>query len=107
MTTKNDEYNGWPNYETWAINAWLTNDYESYEQLMSIVQNPDTLVEQADQLKEWLHTGLHNMAEDAGIAISKDVTVGMYVDLLSAAFDVVAWKEIVRANQSGISEGQR
>ena len=101
--TIREKDNGWPNYETWAVNAWLTNDTDTYERLMSIVQNPDTLGEQADELKNWLHIGLCNMADDAGVV----EVVGMYVDLLSAAFDMVEWKEIVRANQSGPYEGQR
>lgn len=26
-----EEYNGWANRETWAVNAWLTNDQGFYE----------------------------------------------------------------------------
>lgn len=30
-TTTTDEYNGWPNRETWAVNLWLGNDQDLYQ----------------------------------------------------------------------------
>lgn len=30
MTTL-DEYNGWPNYETWNVNLWVMNDEYAYQ----------------------------------------------------------------------------
>ena len=100
MTT-NDErgYKGWPNYETWAVNLWLTNEPHTYERLMAIVQNPDTLGEQSTELREWVRPDQGDEDEPR--------MAGMYVDLLAAAFDMVQWQEIVRANQSGPYEGQR
>jgi hypothetical protein len=91
MTTRMNGYNGWPNYETWAVNLWLANEPDLYERLMSIVQNPDTLGERSEALREWIRldkTGEWEMS-----------LTGMYVDLLAAAFDMVHWKEIIRANQ--------
>jgi len=29
-TTNPDEYNGWKNFETWALNLWLSNDQGMY-----------------------------------------------------------------------------
>ena len=99
-------YNGWPNYETWVVNLWLTNEPHNYERLMAIVQNPDTLGEQSTALKEWVRP---DQGEDENAdTIEQTIGItGIYVDLLAAAFDKVAWGEIVRTNQSGISEGQR
>ena len=99
-------YNGWPNYETWVVNLWLTNEPHTYERLMSIVQNPDTLGEQADALRAWVRP---DQGEDENAdTIEQTIGItGIYVDLLAAAFDMVEWKEIVRANQSGPYEGQR
>ena len=94
-----ERYNGWHNYETWAVNLWLTNDPFCYEQLMSIVQNPDTLWEQAEALKNWLHIGLGSMAEEPNPDIT--AVTGMYVDLLASAFDMVEWSEIIQTNQEG------
>ncbi len=29
-TTKEDRYNGWTNYETWAVSLWIDNDHATY-----------------------------------------------------------------------------
>ena len=99
-------YNGWPNYETWVVNLWLTNEPHTYERLMAIVQNPDTLGEQSTELSEWVRPD-QGEDEDADTIEQTIGITGMYVDLLAAAFDMVDWQEIVRANQSGPYEGQR
>jgi hypothetical protein len=101
MTTRINGYNGWVNYETWAVNLWLTNEPHSYERLMSIVQNPDTLGEQSEALREWVRPDQGNTWDNDGEGMTSlmAIPVGMYVDLLAAAFDMVHWKDIVRANQ--------
>ena len=95
--TMNDErgYKGWPNYETWCVNIWLTTETDSYERLMAIVQNPDTLGDQAEAIRQWVRPDQGDEDEPR--------MAGMYVDLLASAFDMVQWREIVRAN----NEGQR
>ena len=35
-----DGYNGWTNWDTWAANLWLTNDYGMYKAAVSIANNP-------------------------------------------------------------------
>ena len=89
-------YKGWPNYETWVVNLWLTNDPDTYERLMSIVQSCDMPGAQSTALREWVRPDQGDMAEDAEPGVS-----GMYVDLLASAFDVVNWNEIIRTNQEG------
>ena len=91
-----ERYNGWRNYETWAVNLWLTNDPFCYEQLMSIVQNPDTLGEQSTALREWIRHDQGDMADNAEPGVA-----GMYVDLLASAFDMVNWNEIIQNKQEG------
>jgi hypothetical protein len=101
MTTRINGYNGWVNYETWAVNLWLTNEPHSYERLMSIIQNPDTLGERSEALREWVRPDQGNTWDNDGEGMTSlmAIPVGMYVDLLAAAFDMVHWKDIVRANQ--------
>jgi hypothetical protein len=31
--TANNEYQGWTNYPTWAVNLWVNNDYDVYHYL--------------------------------------------------------------------------
>jgi hypothetical protein len=96
-------YQGWPNYETWAVNVWLANEPDTYERLMSIVQNCDTLGQQAETLREWIRPDQGNTWDNDGEGMTSlmNVPVGMYVDLLAAAFDMVQWREIIRANGEG------
>ena len=98
MLIRNAKHNGWPNYETWAVNLWLTNEPHTYERLMSIVQSCDTLGDQAEALRKWVRPDEGNKMDEYADSIA-----GMYVDLLAAAFDVVQWREIVKANNEGIA----
>ena len=96
MTTKDERgYKGWPNYETWCVNVWLTTEPECYERLMSIVQSCDTLGDQAEAIREWVSPNRDNN-DEPGIT-------GIYCDLLASAFDMVQWREIVRTNSEGHS----
>jgi len=100
MTTRTNGYNGWPNYETWAVNIWLTNEPHTYERLMSIVQSCDTLGAQSEALREWVRPDQGNAWQPEMLSLMA-VPVGMYVDLLASAFDMVHWREIIRANGEG------
>ena len=91
--TIREKYNGWPNYETWCVNVWLTNEPHIYERLMSIVQSCDTLGDQAEAIRQWVRPDQGD-EDEPGMA-------GVYVDLLASAFDMVQWREIVRANNEG------
>ncbi len=31
-----EKYNGWTNWDTWAVNVWLMNDEHNYNKLMNI-----------------------------------------------------------------------
>jgi hypothetical protein len=100
------KYNGWPNYETWAVNIWLTNEPDTYERLMSVVQNCDTLSVQAETLREWIRPDEGDTWDNDGQGMTSlmAVPVGMYVDLLAAAFDMVQWREIIRVHSEGVSD---
>ena len=93
----NQSYNGWRNYETWAVNLHLTNEPNTYEQLMAIVQNCDMPGDQAQTLREWVRFDQGDMSYD----LEADVLTGMCADLLAAAFDLVEWQDIIQANSEG------
>jgi uncharacterized membrane protein YjdF len=100
------KYNGWPNYETWAVNVWLSNEPDTYERLMSVVQSCDILSVQAETLRKWIRPDEGDTWDNDGQGMTSlmAVPVGMYVDLLAAAFDKVEWREIIRANSEGVSD---
>lgn len=69
-------YNGWTNWDTWAVHLWLTNDEDSYDTACAIVDeyrdNPKTL---ESVLKGW-----------AMACVKEEVS-----------FDKVNWGEVARA----------
>jgi len=78
MSDTDDEYEGWTNRETWAVNLWLSNDEGMYNEVNEIVDNAEDreeiengIREYVENLKEFLDSGeacgeLRNMFEDIG-----------------------------------------
>jgi len=97
MTTKT--YNGWTNYETWAVALWLDNDEQSqgYWQAMAAeaLKNPGS----------YYHKGF-TAEEMAAIALADSLKAdheealpelsGFASDLLNAAMSEVNWHEIAK-----------
>jgi hypothetical protein len=56
--TVSETYEGWPTYETWAINLWITNDEGTYNELLALIrewrQHNERTIELADKLYEWV-----------------------------------------------------
>ena len=84
---KDEEYNGWKNYETWVVNLWLTNDEVSYNYLFDLAkETPD---------KFYLSKILKRDTEERFFDIQDDGQLpGMFVDLLNSALSMVDWVEI-------------
>jgi hypothetical protein len=98
------DYNGWTNYETWAVNLWMSNDAGSDEHYREMAQEVYGEAEQearadgsvlftrneratltlADRLKDELE---EQQSELTGVT-------GVFSDLLSAAMSEVDWHEI-------------
>ena len=78
-------YNGWKNYETWAMALWIDNDEGLYNESRELVRRNGGLRERyevADALKD--------MMEE----LRPELEASVWSDLLSAAFSEVDWFEI-------------
>jgi hypothetical protein len=77
-----EKYNGFTNYETWAVNLWIMNDEGLYQYWEEETQDAPDVTTLADTLNEWLKD---NNPVD---------TAGLYSDLLNSAISSVNCHEI-------------
>jgi len=92
MTKK--EYNGWTNYETWAVKLWMDNEEGSYrywtdraEELAADAGRTDDEPDVSDFADE-----IKSQHEDALPKVE-----GFAADLLNAAMSEVNWYEIAES----------
>ena len=82
------EYNGWPNYQTWAVNNWLTgSDETTYKIAINLVQEQPgdhDWRDAADSIEKYVRGRLPNDAS-------------LLSDLLDHALRQVEWKAVVEA----------
>lgn len=92
-------YNGWKNYETWAVGMFLDGNYTgegTYREVLELVRDMQDLhgadsfrIEVADALKQFV---------DDHLAQTTDELPGcLATDLLRAAVDDVDWRELAAA----------
>ena len=98
MTEKT--YNGWSNYETWAVSLWLDNERTSYdywrEQAEQHRQKAPTCHQVLDGIWTAAEATKFNLADqlnevEDGVPLSE---ASMYTDLLNASLAEVNWHEI-------------
>ena len=76
-------YQGWANYETWAVALWIDNDLLQGMQERALEIGRDLeLYAASEALRDWTH-------EDA-----PDLGACVYADLLRAALGEVDWREL-------------
>lgn len=79
------DYNGWSNYETWAIHLWLTGDEGLYRMITAEARRIGDEYELADFIKKFVNE--NNPIEHPS----------MYADLLQSAIDTANYREIAAA----------
>lgn len=90
MEKQDTRYNGWKNYETWAVKLWLDNAHpnlyhEWLEDAKKQKDNQDHTRILADIIKEWIEE--NNPLN----------TANLYADLLNAALSEVDYREIAES----------
>jgi len=95
-------YQGWKNYETWAVALWLDNDERSQDYLLGRVRElreeapgrEETYWTPAEYVKFRLADELKQDHEDAAEALFEGQAVSVLQDLLGAAISEVDWREV-------------
>ena len=93
MEAKNEQYEGWTNYETWTVNLWLMNDESSYGLLCDVLKRKTDNQEAADLLRDLIEDDTNDMMK------AKEITSSMAGDFLTHALAQVNWLEIVQENR--------
>lgn len=93
------EYNGWTNYETWAVALWMGNEQGSQEAWAERAQEAWDAAEAgssyASQTREQAALiALSDMLKDEHAEASPDLGATVWADLLGAAMSKVNWYEI-------------
>jgi hypothetical protein len=110
-------YQGWTNYETWAVNLWLGNEQGSHEYWQEQAraawgnaQDQEPMYESqrtSDRARILLAELLkYELADDPDLTRTAGLPEsGMYADLLNAALSEVDWYELADALLTTAAEG--
>jgi len=82
-------YEGWPNWETWNVNLWLSNDQGLYDECIQIARENETIARTANVLDDWFHNMFLEPYEGDAPFQS-----GPIADWVNMSYQQVDWKEI-------------
>lgn len=94
MCKSDRTYNGWTNYETWAVNLWMDNEQSTQNywagEAVAALRKDDPVSHLADRMSE--------EHQDAAIDLLSPLNGGssVFADLLNAALSEVNWREIAQ-----------
>lgn len=86
-------YNGWSNYETWAVALWLDNEEPTYRDMQRLVAreyDPEDQNEPGDEVAYRIGQQIKDYVE----AMPDRPTSGLFADLAGAALSEVDWDEV-------------
>ena len=104
QTRQSNKYNGWTNYETWAVNLWLENEEPTYRYWREQARWHREHASESSQVAG----GTWTADEVARIELAKQfeteisessplTALTVYSDLLNAALEEVNWNEIAES----------
>jgi hypothetical protein len=96
-------YNGWANYETWAVSLWLDNEQSSYLYWREQADRHRKEGPNSSQVRFEIWTAEQAVRFNLADQVKEEVTdasplcgeASLYADLLGAALSEVNWLEIV------------
>ena len=95
------EYQGWTNYQTWAVKLWLDNDQGSQELQVEMAKESkkadeaEWKIDLADMLKQLIEDG------------APEFEASMYSDLLNNALEEINYYEIAEAIINETKENEK
>jgi len=92
MNGKEEEYQGWHNYETWVVALWIDNEQCLQEEIFDIGRACSDPAAFADMIKEFIDE------------LAPDLEASMFSDLLNSALGEVDWFELARTYREVIAE---
>lgn len=107
-------YNGWTNYETWAVKLWMDNDQGSYSYWQETTRevwaetddkSPNQFCNHIDNARIMLADRLkdaHDSQSEHPVFAAAEGSV--YADLLNAALSEVNWHEIASSLLEDVEE---
>ena len=92
-----ERYNGFANYETWAVNLWLTNDHPAYSEFRELAENysSEESYEFGQEIKKRVEQGTEDILEQ----LTGSAFAGMISDIFHANLTLVDWDEIAQGFQ--------
>jgi hypothetical protein len=100
-----DTYNGWTNYETWAVKLWIDNDEGTQEHWREEAErciadtgdkHPNQFMDADGNRRTMLASVLSNAHESMAEEWMQDQS-SIFADLLNAALSDVNWREIAQS----------
>ena len=110
-SSNDNRYNGWTNYETWAVALWIDNEEGSQVYWRQEAENATRTAKDSDQVADGIWTpneatrfNLADQLKDEITDAAPDLGASVYSDLLQAAMDSVNWHEIACNLIEGLEE---
>jgi len=96
MSADEKGYNGWTNYETWAVALWLDNDEGSYRSWGDAAQEcwDDAETKPYSSREQQARIALAERLKDELQEAMPELGATLWADLLQASFGSVDWHEI-------------
>lgn len=96
-------YNGWANYETWAVALWIDNEQGSQQAAHELARShwddakPTPVLTRSEEARYNLAAQLKDDHEE-----NRPEVAGVYSDLLSAALSEVDWQEVANSHLAAL-----